>query len=134
MGQCACGSPHRKPTLLLTNAPFLPELRCAEAPVHSHVTLSGKVWSYKLNEEVWYTAEAAEYPWGMCQLWAKGCQEHLQALDRGAEQQPVGIRQDCDPMGRPHSLRLDEDPTAREIRDEENAQCIGGLRDPHAAL
>lgn len=33
--------------------------------------LVGRVWSYKLEQEVWLTSEAAEYPAGLCEAWAE---------------------------------------------------------------
>lgn len=69
--QCAYGGPYHKPTGVLTNAPWLDKgLVCGEAPPHQHTVLEGRVWSYKVNKEVWLTSEAAEYPTGMCEDWA----------------------------------------------------------------
>ena len=71
--QCAYGGPFKKSTGVLTNCPWLFHLqRCGDVPRHAHTTLEGRVWSYKTEQEVWLTAEAAEYPTGMCEAWAKG--------------------------------------------------------------
>lgn len=70
--QCAYGGPYHKPTILLTKCPWLKVGRlCKDAPAHSHTTLEGKVWSFKTDQTVWLTAEAAEYPTGMCEEWAR---------------------------------------------------------------
>ena len=47
--QCAFGCQHKKPTIMLTNAPWMNTAKCEDAPPHSHVPLQGKVWSYKAN-------------------------------------------------------------------------------------
>lgn len=76
LDQCAYGGPHHKPTGLLHNAPWLKKgKRCSEAPAHKHTKLEGRVWSYKQDQEVWFTSEAAEYPSGLCERWAADWQE-----------------------------------------------------------
>jgi hypothetical protein len=68
-----------KPTGILTNAPWLYELRlCKDGPPQDHTTLEGKVWSYKENQSVWYTSEAAEYPAGLCEDWAQTWKHWIQ--------------------------------------------------------
>ncbi len=70
--QCAYGGPYHKPTIILTNCPWLKQGRlCADAPTHSHTPLEGRVWSFKTDQTVWLTSEAAEYPAGMCEAWAE---------------------------------------------------------------
>lgn len=70
--QCAYGGPYRKPTNVLTNGCWLKNgKRCEEAIPHSHMPLVGRVWSYKLEQEVWLTSEAAEYPAGLCEAWGR---------------------------------------------------------------
>ena len=76
--QCVYGCQHRKPTAILTNAPWIKEKWCKDAPPHEHVELSGKVWSYKTNSMVWYTSEAEEYPAAMCEEWAKESKQFLE--------------------------------------------------------
>ena len=46
--------------------------QCAYGGPFKKSTGEGRVWSYKTEQEVWLTAEAAEYPTGMCEAWAKG--------------------------------------------------------------
>ena len=78
LDQCAYGGPYCKPTGVLTNAPWLGKgLMCKDAPPHEHTVLEGRVWSYKVNKEVWMTSEAAEYPTGLCEDWANRWSEWL---------------------------------------------------------
>lgn len=72
--QCAYGAPWKKPTSLLTNAPWLlkENKKRGEISPRKHVILKGRVWSYKVDNWVWLTSEAAEYPSGLCEAWAQG--------------------------------------------------------------
>lgn len=93
LDQCAYGGPYKKPTMILTNAPWLrPGKRCSEAPPHSHTTLEGKVFSYKLDRMVWFTSEAAEYPSGLCEEWAEQWSAWLDTQDKGTQPQPKYAR------------------------------------------
>ena len=86
--QCAYGAPWKKPTTILTNCPWLKEcLKCEDVRSHTHTTLEGRVWSYKLEKEVWLTSEAAEYPSGLCEAWAEKWRVWLEerAGDKPAE-------------------------------------------------
>ena len=77
--QCAYGAPWKKPTMLLTNCPWLQTcLKCEDVAAHGHTVLEGRVWSFKLDREVWLTSEAAEYPSGMCEAWAESWKEWLE--------------------------------------------------------
>ena len=141
LDQCAYGSQHMKPTGVLTNAPWLFEGdTCAKARPHDHVVLEGKVWSYKSEAWVWYTSEAAEYPAGLCEAWAK----HWKDWTGAQEEKP------------PHKMRLlgkhknmlvatpdtvltpRQEPkpikSKKEIREEENEDAIGGMRNPNRAI
>ena len=73
--QCAYGAPSRKPTRILTNAPWLRACagKCEDAPPHVHVELRGKVEDLRPGQHgmVWRTTLAAEYPEGMCNAWAR---------------------------------------------------------------
>ncbi len=66
---CAYGAPFKKPTGILTNAPWIFNAirRCEDAPPHTHEVLEGRTWSYKEGKEVWLTSEAAEYHSGFCE-------------------------------------------------------------------
>ena len=71
---------------------------------------------------VWYTAEAPEYPRGLCEAWARSWKAWK---DAGS----------C-PAGR--ALTPTAWPTAgvskKETREQENEECIGGLRKPERAV
>ena len=85
LDQCAYGGPYHKPTGVLTNAPWLDEgLLCERASPHQHTVLEGRVWSFKVNKEVWLTSEAAEYPTGLCEDWANRWLKWLQENPKGA--------------------------------------------------
>ena len=72
--------------------PWLFEARsCQNAPPHTHVVLQGKVWSYEHECMVWYTSEAAEYPAGLCEPWAKDWQKWTQAHLRQSETNEMAL-------------------------------------------
>ena len=80
--QCAAGSQHAKPTGVLTNAPWILDLPCDMATrPHHHVPLRGLVEGFRLDgivgHKVFYTELAAEYPAGLCELWARGLRNWL---------------------------------------------------------
>ena len=77
--QCTGGSQHLKPTGILTNAPWLKERRCdKETRPHHHVPLMGLVQDFRTSDakhsdtQCFYTELAAEYPEGLCNVWARG--------------------------------------------------------------
>ena len=128
--QCAFGGQHRKATGVLTNGGWLPAPRCKHAPPHNHVTLRGRIWSYKDKREVWYTAEAAEYPWAMCAAWAAAASKA--AADDAT---PILAAQVGPPVGGPQRIVNGVPPSdAQEARRAEDAACYGGLRDPHRVV
>ena len=72
--QCMVGSMHKKETGILTNAPWLVDVLCDEAErPHHHVPLMGIVKDYRETDtkRVFYTELAAEYPEGLCNMWAE---------------------------------------------------------------
>ena len=72
--------------------PWLFEARsCQNAPPHTHVVLQGKVWSYEHECMVWYTSEAAEYPAGLCEPWAKDWQKWTQAHLKQSETNEMAL-------------------------------------------
>ena len=89
--QCAFGSEFKKPTGVLTNSPWIVKRarRCEDLPPHKHTPLVGRIWSYKVNKEVWRTSEAAEYPHGLCNEWALGLKEWLARSERPVEENVV---------------------------------------------
>ena len=92
--QCAFGCEFKKATGVLKNAPWITDQRCGNAPPQTQTPLEGKVWSYKMEDWVWYTSEAAEYPAAMCEVWA--CDWIADASSREAMEdvmEKVGSRQ-----------------------------------------
>lgn len=65
LDQCAYGALSKKPTAILSNAPWLfgSGRLCKDAPAHEHLTLQGHTWDYRVSPpvRVWRTALAAEY-------------------------------------------------------------------------
>jgi hypothetical protein len=125
--QCAYGGQHRKATGVLTNASWLPGLRCKDSPDHTHVTLRGRVWSYKDEQDVWYTAEAAEYPWAMCVAWAAAARLAAAGSAVPASLVPAGLNLEAAPRRIVNGIPISEALQARRLEDE---ACYGGLRDP----
>ena len=80
---CMSGSLHKKPTGILTNAPWLQDVICDKVLFpHHHVPLEGRVTDYRPNpeaEHIWYTNLAAGYTEGMCNKMARDFQSHLSA-------------------------------------------------------
>ena len=138
--QCAYGGPYRKPTNLLTNAPWLKVGRkCEEAIPHSHTPLVGRVWSYKLNQEVWLTSEAAEYPTGLCEAWAEQWLAWIKEQGNPVMTEPLGMTK----KGKFQNKLVREELTDRQggqggskkqVREEANHNCMGGMRNPRKAI
>lgn len=105
---------------------------------HTHTPLVGRVWSYKLEQEVWLTSEAAEYPAGLCEAWPEQCLEWLKKQhspdtrieSQGSKKpkfQNMIVREElCDLGG--------QQPSKKQVREEENQNCIGGMRSPRHAI
>lgn len=141
MDQCAYGSPHKKPTGILTNAPWLFNLRvCGDVVLHDHVALQGRVWSYKENREVWYTSEAAEYPAGMCEAWVESWKSWLRTQEppprATAKLQGKYKNQLVNTLGNRLLPREEPKPcpSSKEVRERENSACIGGMRNPNKSV
>ena len=96
-------------------------------PEHTHVTLRGRVWSYKDEQEVWYTAEAAEYPWAMCVAWAAAARLAAAGSAVPSALVPAGLNLEAAPRRIVNGIPLSEAKQARRTEDE---ACYGGLRDP----
>lgn len=63
--QCAYGAPWKKPTIILTNCPWLRKcLKCEDVRPHEHTILEGRVWSYKLNQEAVAHVGSCRIPFG----------------------------------------------------------------------
>jgi hypothetical protein len=156
INQCAYGSPFKKDTAILTNAPWLigKERVCADVAPHKHVPLVGRVWSYAENKEIWYTAEAAEYPSGMCEVFTNDFASWFRQNSMG-NMTRVGAADGSDPTDDPEYVRVGRfgnclckadlvhetrvprnavELSKREHREAENKACIGGMRSPHRAV
>ena len=130
--QCAFGSEHKKPTGVLTNAPWIGDKACQSAPPHTHTVLEGKVWSYKMGKMVWYTSEAAEYPAAMCEAWARDWVAEDNPRDEAkADRQPVG---DQPSLARGPRQEPRATVSAKTVRELENDAAIGGMRNPNEAV
>ena len=100
---CMTGSPHKKPTGILTNAPWIVDLLCdmKERP-HVHVPLEGKVVDCRPGASqrlVWYASLGAEFTEGMCNKFARDYEGHLK--ENGRQKVPLVLRAaDEAPLGR----------------------------------
>ena len=135
LDQCAFGCRFMKPTGILTNAPWLWDpsaaRRCEGALPHSHEVLAGRAWDYRVvpPEEVWLTSLAAEYPAAMCELWAESLGRWL-TQSRPAPATPQ-VQTTADPI---HGVPMQAAPDSkRVVREQENQECVGGLRNPNKA-
>ena len=129
--QCAFGCEFKKATGVLANAPWITEQGCENAPYHTHTTLEGKVWSYKMEKWVWYTSEAAEYPAAMCETWARewvADASHREAEENTMEK--VGSRQHSLVRATPRQVPRAQ-VSAQTVREQENDAAIGGMRNPN---
>ena len=154
--QCAYGAETQKPTGILTNAPWMEGVvkHCTDVREHYHRPggLTGKVWDPRTNEMIWRTSRAAEYPAGLCMAWAKSLQQWL-ASDAGRKDRErhtfvrVGARGNV--LVRASLKRSLEtgvtiaateprdvvkEASKAETRERQNAECVGGLRDPRRAV
>jgi hypothetical protein len=134
--QCAYGGPYYKPTGVLTNAPWMCKIAklCHEVAPHWHTTLKGRVWSYALDKEVWYTSEGAEYPHGLCQAWAAACAEFVV---QSCAEEPV-CEANTQRVGRFSNalvrVPLKNGETKKQKRERENLEHLGGMRNPNHAV
>ena len=145
---CRVGSPHKKPTGILTNAPWIQDLPCdMETRPHVHVPLVGLVEDYRpsaVREKVWYTFLAAEYPEGMCNKLAKDFQTHLTAegVSRhhpqpgdggGADDGLMSSLSRQEKVANVRALKLErkkKEESKKERFAKEDAACAGGMRQP----
>ncbi len=140
LDQCAYGGPYRKPTGLLSNAPWLLKgKRCEDAPAHTHTPLVGRVWSYKTDQEVWLTSEAAEYPAGLCEAWAEQWVTWLKESKIAPKERQEGmVRKGKFQNKLVREELLDhqsvQEPSKKQVREEENHTCLGGMRNPRRAV
>jgi len=125
--QCCHGGLYRKPTGWLTTAPFLQLLaaRCPGPPAHPrHPALQG--WATAPDgRQCWLTELAAEYPQDLCDNIAAEYSRFALAPPRATERLVFST-----------TSRFEDPPeaTRRQMRESDNAACIGGLRDPLVSL
>ena len=75
LDQCAYGGPYKKATHKCTMVGYSrKEMRRGASPQTHHVGRTCVV-IYKMDQEVWFTSEAAEYPYGLCEAWAEAWME-----------------------------------------------------------
>jgi hypothetical protein len=124
--QCCFGGLYRKSTGWLTKASFLSVLacRCPGRPLHPrHPVLQGKAIAPD-GRVCWLTELAAEYPEDLCNTMAEAYSKvvHLPMVPH-----KVAIRT---------GAKYDDPGAASEkvLREQANADCIGGLRDPGRSL
>ena len=124
--QCRFGGEYVKPTCWLTNSQHLKILqkRCPGEPTHVHPKLTGFTSDY-FGNQVFKTSFAAEYPQGLCEELAKEFLLHVTKSGARAHQEEVVIR---DGQKKPNY----EDKSW--LREQENEDCIGGLRNPVFSL
>ena len=124
--QCRFGGEYVKPTCWLTNSEHLKILqkRCPGEPTHVHPKLTGFTSDF-FGNQVFKTSLAAEYPQGLCEELAKEFLLHVTKLGARAHQEEVVIR---DGQKKPNY----EDKSW--LREQENEDCIGGLRNPVFSL
>ena len=144
--QCAYGAISPKDTGVLTNAEWMKAvcLKCHQVPWHYHLRggLVCKAWSYLEEKWVWRTSLAAEYPCGLCVAWSKSLLAWLKS-DSGRQwlQSTSYVRKgrwrNVLALGSyAEHLHLKSPPTesAAEVRERENSECIGGLRNVKRAV
>ena len=156
LDQCPFGARTQKPTGILGNAAWMTSIntRCHQVRPHAHMEggLQGKTWDPITNTWVWKTSKAAEYPQGLCHAWALASKGWLTSKEgyqfmacrtlvkvspfQMVRLDMVGSRLDkavtqMEPLDASSSRqRLSK----RAVREEENLQAIGGLRDPRRAV
>ncbi|CAE8696540.1 unnamed protein product, partial [Polarella glacialis] len=143
LDQCPYGAETPKPIGILTNAVWMKTVchKCKDAPPHRHLVggLQGKCWDYsrEVPTQVWRTS-LAEYPEGLCTAWASALEKWVQS--------PEGVltlaRSTFTRTGVHGNalVRLAQEKVIKEkpvekkvLREQENAEAWGGLRDPRKA-
>ncbi|CAJ1365705.1 unnamed protein product [Effrenium voratum] len=137
--QCCYGAPTPKPTGILTTAPWMKMVKslCFEVRGHRHLRggLVGRVWSYLDECMVWRSSLAAEYPCGLCVAWTRALVTWLKS-DEGRvwldQRSMKRVGRWGNVLVRVDQLEKAEVRTKtfsrRDLREEENASAIGGLR------
>lgn len=154
LDQCPYGAETVKPTGLVTQAPWLKSvnLRCGQVRPHRHREegLTGKTWDPLTEQMVWRSSKAAEYPTGLCIAWAVSLRKWL-CSEAGTEwlakRTLVRIGKFSNALIRADFLSQSTSDTTLpsmpssstylsrgQIREQENVECVGGLRDPRRAV
>ena len=126
--QCMLGGMYRKPTSWLTNAPWMKVVaeRCPGPPDHPvHESLTGFVYDTD-GKRHWATELAAAYPESLCNILAIEFFKAVKAMPKRGRH----LHHEFTSSGRFSQIN---EETKRQIRERENADCLGGLRNPHRA-
>ena len=118
---------------MLTNAPWIRSKLCQDAPPHTHTVLEGRVWSYKMEKMVWYTSEAAEYPAALCEAWARDwiADNNRRDVETITGSSPNGKHF---PLAQGPRQEPRANVSAKTVREIENEECVGGMRNPNRAV
>ena len=141
--QCCYGAVTPKPTGVLSNACWMKVVcgLCWEQYRHYHLRggLSGKAWCFATDQWVWRTSLAAEYPCGLTVAWVKALKSWLQNSEGRAwleERQHVAVGKWKNTLVVKQKVEklTDLDESVMQRRERENAECVGGLRNPRSAV
>ena len=137
--QCAYGAESVKPTGILTDSSWVKSVckRCGDAIPHQHIPLVGKTMDYSVDPpvEVWRTSLAAQYPSGLTWAWAKALDEYLKGEEWESIMKMRETKRSHTSWERVHpTVSAPANRTQKEVREEENARAVGGLRNPYEAI
>ena len=124
--QCCLGGFYRKATGWASNAPWLDvvKLRCPGFPEHPrHLTIEGFVYRPGVPR-VWMSETTAAYPESLTNHLAEAYADALHLAPGHAEAKHTAFTMD----GRAPAL---DEAARKDVREQENRECIGGLRTPH---
>ena len=151
LDQCCFGAQTMKPTRIVINAEWMLQvsLRCSTVRPHFHLNggLQGKTWDPISKCMIWKTARAAEYPSGLCLAWTRSLSQWTQtaaALEQvGSNLVRCGRHGNVLVRGRrsrgefslAQTSAVCERPLSKAtLREQENAECCWGLRDPRRSV
>jgi len=124
--QCMFGCEYRKPTGWLTNAPHFKRIAvgCPGGCGHNHPPLEGLVRDF-WGDWVWKTSLASEYPQGLCETLAE-------EYNKAVMHHPMRPSLEFQELKEGGNNRKPQ--TSACIREQENDDCVGGLRNPNRSL
>ena len=124
--QCAFMGEYVKPTGWLSNARFMEviERRCPGRPEHQHEPLIGFTLDFHGNK-VFKISLAAEYPQGLCIELAKAYAKELETTRNRPDSWKLVVKEDA---------KFKDLFSKKALVEQENEQCIGGLRNPWHAV